>query len=133
MEKTTNISKQREKNDKILELLMDHLIHLYQKCSSDRRKLHEYEWEHHETVPSILGEVEVLSDSVVGLVRSCIKKKHQNFDAVVDKLEHEYVFDKVVISDWVTHQSVSYKDFLSYLLSVELLRVTAIKMLRNEK
>lgn len=49
----------------------------FANSSINRKRLHELEWEAEEGSPSILGEVEVRADTVIGIAKMCIKSSQR--------------------------------------------------------
>ena len=122
-----------ERDVLVLKMLLEYVHIFYHNCSSDRGKLHKIEWDSDEGEPSILGEIEIISDHNVGCVRNCLNKNLKNKDEIINELKLKSIFDSEVLTQWIIDDSLNYKDYFAYIQSVENLRTTAIKIFKNIK
>jgi len=115
----------------LLHKLLEFINIFYQKCSTDRGELHQIEWERGDDAPSVLGEVEIITDHHVGCIRSCLLQGLRNKEETIFELESLSIFDSETLVEFIIDQSQRYEEFFSYMQSVENLRTTAIKILKN--
>ncbi|MCI5142136.1 MAG: hypothetical protein D3909_10545 [Candidatus Electrothrix sp. ATG1] len=124
MEKTNN-----KKYFILLEFLLQQVGVAYQDCSNDRKKIHDIEWEEDDK-PSVLGEVEVFSDFIIGHVTSiinCNEKMSKNDRAeIICALKTRSIFGSSPISEWIAYEAAKYSGYYNYLQSIEILRVATI-------
>lgn len=97
----------------------------------NRKKLHEIEWEAEEGSPSILGEVEVRADTVIGISRTCLRKRPENINELVDTLEAGSIYQSEVLVGWIVASGDSYPEFLEYITAIENLRMGTIAFLKK--
>jgi hypothetical protein len=117
------------RNVLIIETLLEFINVSYKNCSTDRGKLHEVEWSGSIDAPSILGELEIIADYYVGVIKSCLNKNLESKDETIRKLKQKSIFDSDVLSEWIVRDGLKYQDYFVYILAVESLRTTTIKIL----
>lgn len=118
----------------ILERMADNLNKSYQSCSSDRGQLSKIEWDLGPESPSVLGEMELKTDTLMGYVRSVIHAgKISNKTEVLRELKKNSIYDSMTISSWMKDEGQKYKKYAEYLLCYEELRKVFIDYLISEK
>lgn len=96
---------------------------------SDRKHLHDIEWNSEDDTPSILGEVEVRADAIMGIAKTCLKKEPNNREELIDILLNNSVYSSESIVAWVASEGTSFCDFLRYIESIENLRMGTLSFL----
>ena len=113
----------------LLDFLLQQVNVAYQDCLSDRKMIHDIEWEEDDK-PSVLGEVEVLSDFIVGHVTriiKCKKNMSENDRAeIIYDLKTSSIFGSNPIAEWIVDEATEYPMYYIYLQSIECLRVATI-------
>jgi hypothetical protein len=112
-----------------LAALLDEVNRSYSRCSEERKKLHEVEWDAGADSLSILGESEVRMNFVVGTVRSWLAGGQyfgDRKDFAARSLHHS-----ATLHSWIVKESVSYPRFAAYLQAIEHLRATAFALLSS--
>lgn len=109
----------------LLERLVAEVSDAHQKSRSDRHRLHALEWEGGVDCPSILGEVEVRCDTVVGLVQMYLRVGFKKFgsDETNDMLRRSSIYHSHVLLEWLLEAGSDYDAFASYLHRIEHLRM----------
>ena len=120
-----------KKKSNLIETLHRFTIDTYHESLQDIKLLHEIEWSNNPNTFSILGEAEVWSSSVVGLAQQLTRHMASPLPDLSKGLRSLELFGNQTISDWIWHEGLNYKRFLNHLLSVECLRVSALKELEN--
>lgn len=116
---------------KALEVLLVFLGLAFSNCSKDRKRLHDIEWEAEECSPSILGEVEVRADTVIGIARSCINKQPDNIDGLIDILKEKSIYQSESIVNWLAVDGGDYLGFVGYIVAIENLRSGTVALLEQ--
>ncbi|MCX4030267.1 hypothetical protein H0A36_28920 [Endozoicomonas sp. SM1973] len=116
---------------RVLEILLISLEESFSNSSSDRKRLHDLEWGAEEDVPSILGEVEVRADLVIGIVRTFLKKKPDNTVELIKILQENSIYNSDSIVNWIAVDGNKFRKFLCYVETVESLRMSIISFLKK--
>lgn len=119
-------------NAKALNVLLDFLELAFRNSAINRKKLHEIEWKAEEGSPSILGEVEVRADAVIGIARTYLKKRPENINELVDALEVNSIYQSELLVGWLAANGEDYQEFLGYIAAIENLRMGTITFLNKE-
>lgn len=114
-----------------LKVLLTFLELAFTASALNRKKLHELEWQAEEGSPSVLGEIEVRADAVIGISRRCLKKHPENINELVDKLEASSIYQSEVLVGWIAAHSEDYQEFLGYIAAVENLRMGTMAFLKK--
>jgi len=117
----------------LLKVLLNNLNVLNNKCSLERKKIHDIEWESNDDLPSILGEIEVRCDTVIGITTQCLRDMPNNINECVDILIKNSIFKSKTIVSWIALEGESYENILCYVNSVENLRVAILHLLESNK
>ncbi|TQV82429.1 hypothetical protein FKG94_06700 [Exilibacterium tricleocarpae] len=116
---------------KVLAVLLRLLETAFSNSSVNRKVLHELEWQAEEGGSSVLGEVEVRADTVIGIARTCLRKQPENINELTDALEESSVYRSEVLIDWLANSGDEFPDFCSYIAAIENLRTCTITFLRG--
>lgn len=116
---------------KVLEVLLKLLDSAFSNSSSNRKRLHDIEWDEEDSSPSILGEVEIRADAVIGIARACLEKDHIDISEFIDILEANSVYGSEAIVNWVANDGGDFQEFLQYLAAVENLRTGMMALLNK--
>ncbi|OUS24652.1 hypothetical protein A9Q99_24100 [Gammaproteobacteria bacterium 45_16_T64] len=116
---------------KILEILLKYLEVVFSSSSEDRKRLHDIEWEAEDDSPSILGEVEVRADTVIGIARTCLKRRPENISKLVYTLKESSVYQSDSIVSWLAVNGGDYQNFIGYMAAIENLRIGTIAFLEK--
>jgi hypothetical protein len=114
----------------ILEIVQDFVSRSYDCSKEDRKRLHEQEWQASAST-SVLGEVEVRVDAILGAL-STIQKKHPTREKVLHTLLHGSMFGSLTIRTWMLTQRHSYASFAAYIHAVEYLRLALLDMIQGD-
>lgn len=117
--------------ENFLKVLLKLLELTFTASALNRKRLHEIEWGAEEGSPSILGEVEVRADTVIGISRACLRKRPENINELVDILEAGSIYQSEVVVGWIVASSDSYQEFLEYITAIENLRMGTIAFLKK--
>ncbi|WP_044617283.1 hypothetical protein [Gynuella sunshinyii] len=117
---------------KALEVLLKFLELAFSRSANDRKRLHDIEWEAEEGAPSVLGEVEVRADAVIGIVRTHLKRQTNNIDEVVEALRAGSIYESESIVRWIASDGDNFHEFLCYIEAIENLRTSMMTFLKNE-
>ena len=118
-------------DSKALEVLLKLLELTFTSSSFDRKQMHNIEWEAEDYLPSILGEVEVRADTVIGIARSCLKKQPDHANELVKMLLENSVYNSDSTVSWVATVGIDFHDFLSYIAAIENLRMGTVALLQK--
>ncbi len=116
---------------RVLSILLRFLEIAYTNSSVNRKNLHEIEWKAEESSPSILGEIEVRADAVIGITRGCLKRKPGEIDKLIDTLEVNSVYQSEFLVHWLAYNGDDFPDFLLYITAIENLRLGTIAFLKR--
>ncbi|MDM8522335.1 hypothetical protein QUF80_03095 [Desulfococcaceae bacterium HSG8] len=117
----------------MLQVMLKKIDEEYQSCRQDRHKLHKLEWEGEESEPSILGEVEVIADTVIGLVKTYLEIGAKNKGETVTMLQNYSIYKSPVLLRWLLGEGRNFNHFALYMTNVEHLRMTFSEMIKSEK
>lgn len=117
---------------KMLAVLLDLLEVAFTSSSVNRKSLHEIEWEAEEGSPSILGEVEVRADSVIGIVRTCLKRQPESIHELIYTLEASSIYQSEILVNWLVRCGDGFPDYFRYMMAIENLRAGTIAFLKKE-
>ena len=118
-------------NMKILEMLIKLIEEAFSNCSIDRKRLHNIEWEASDSFPSILGEIDVRGDTVIGITKTCFEKKPDDIDQLINALEITSIYKSDSIVNWIINESNDFQEFLKYIVAIESLRVSIMTFLKK--
>ncbi len=117
----------------LLQIMLIKIDEEYQSCQQDRHKLHKLEWEGKESEPSVLGEVEVRADTVIGLVKTHLKIGVKDKGETVAMLQKYSIYNSPVLLRWLLEEGRNFNHFASYMTNIEHLRMTFLEMMNAEK
>jgi hypothetical protein len=117
---------------RMLNLLLKALEMAFSNSSMNRKSLHEIEWEMEEGHPSILGEIEIRADTVIGVARTCLKKQPKGIDELIDTLESSSVYQSEIIVNWLADNGDNFPEFMTYITAIENLRIGTITFLKKD-
>ena len=115
----------------ILNNIINTINSAYKDSIKDRRIIHELEWNASDDTPSILGEVEVISDNIIGHVQTYLDWKIENVEDVINFIKSNSIFASNILVSWIIGESDKYKNYLTYLYLIELLRITFENILKD--
>lgn len=119
-------------NQKIEEFCLRYVENCFLKSASDRKTLHDFEWESEKGDPSVLGEVEVRADTVSGIARSLQKRNPRNILSTIRILQENSIYRSNTIKSWLIKNSSQFYYFVNYIIAVENLNSNTIELLENK-
>ena len=119
-------------NKKTLEALIESSRKSFYNSASNRKSLHTIEWESTNSSPSILGEVEVRSDTVLAISKSCLKMNTRGTSDLTHKLEKASICNSTAIKSWIQKEGSNFKIFSDYIFTIETLRKATISYLEEQ-
>lgn len=115
-----------------LERILAEVDAAYSDSASERRKLYEQEWSQPAQSVSILGESEVYVDTVVGSVRSVMRRAADvDHGPALSSLRAASIYTRATLLDWLRTEAERFPAFARYLASVEYLRTSALVFRSN--
>ena len=117
--------------EKVLNVLLKFLELAFTASTLNRKSLHEIEWEAEEGSPSVLGEIEVRADAVIGIARTCLKKRPENINELLDTLEASSIYQSELLVGWLAASGEDYQEFLGYITAIENLRMVTMAFLKK--
>jgi hypothetical protein len=106
----------------ILQILKDDVDSAYSISSSERKELHELEWDSDNKI-SILGEAEIIAETVLGLFSRFKKHSITNKVEALSLLAKYSVYNSPILAGWLARDGNKFLHFSQYLKSVESLRM----------
>ena len=116
---------------KTIGVLLRFLDVAFSNSSMNRKLLHKMEWEEEDGSPSILGEVEVRADSIIGISRTCLKREPENISNFINILEANSVYKSKLLVNWLANYGDNFPYFLGYIAAIENLRISTLIFLEN--
>lgn len=113
----------------IIKILLAHKTKMYQICKSEFRELLQQEG---LSNTSITGNIEIISSNIVGYttkLMSVRKKSVEEVDEIISELSRISIFRSPDILDWLEHSSHNFPLYLTYIQSIESLRIALITFL----
>lgn len=120
------------KHKDLISLLAEQVNEAFFLSKSDRRKLHDIEWEGGQNSPSILGETEVRASNIFGYATQCLKPNFKEINKVVDGLKKDGIYDSSVLLTWLLNEGDDFNQFTLYIQKLEHLRLSMIDLLKKE-
>lgn len=117
--------------EKALNVLLKFLELAFTASALNRKSIHEVEWEAEEGSPSVLGEIEVRADTVIGIARTCMKKRPENANELIDILEACSIYQSEVLVGWLAASGEDYQEFIGYIAAIENLRMGTMTFLKK--
>ena len=117
--------------EKTLGVLLRFLEAAFSNSSTNRKLLHKIEWEEEEGSPSILGEVEVRADTIIGISRTCLKREPEGINKLIDTLEVSSIYKSKILVTWLANYGDNFPGFLGYIAAIENLRISTLVFLKN--
>jgi hypothetical protein len=115
----------------VLRLFNHFLEFSYTNSAAERKRLHNIEYES-ENESSILGEVEIRADTVVGIALTCLKKCPDNTSELVDRLKKNSIYNSDSILDWLADDQSEFHKFFGYIVAIESLNNVVISFLEQK-
>ena len=117
--------------ENVLITLLKYLESTFSSSGPDRGALHKVEWNAGSGAPSVLGEVEVRADNVVGISMRCLGNVPCNVNELIDFLKKESIYQSETLLEWISKNGDDYHGFLCYIAAVENLRVGTLAFLES--
>lgn len=116
---------------KVISFWVEYHFSAFADCAAERRHLNNIENENGLDEPSVLGEVEVLTGTIMGVARSClsrngVKKPYER----IALLETNTIYRQENLIKWMINQGSDFPSFLRYLMVIENLRLSTVEYLR---
>ena len=113
-------------NAKAIAVLSRFVETAFAASAQDRGRLHRAEWETASGRFSVLGEIEVISDAVIGVARTCAKRCPKNPSEMIEILEAKSVHHSRVVTSWIASSGADYAELMAFVAAVESLRVATL-------
>lgn len=117
-------------SEAIIAFAQDFVNRSYDCSKEDRKQLHEQEWQA-PAGTSVLGEVEVRVDAILGAL-STIQRKQPTREKALHTLLNGSMFGSPTIRSWMLTQRQKYYDFAAYIHAVEYLRLVLLGMIQRD-
>lgn len=118
-------------HEKTLGVLLRFLNVAFSNSSTDRKLLHKIEWKEEDGSPSILGEVEVRADTIIGIARTCLKRNPARISNIINALEVNSIYKSKILVNWLANYGDNFPGFLGYIAAIENLRISTLAFLKN--
>lgn len=116
---------------KILQVLKDDADTAYTLSRSERKELHELEWKSKKTI-SILGETEIIVNTLFGMFSMLKKHSIRNNLEALALLTKYSVYSSPVLVEWLTRNKNQFLHFSQYLKTIESLRVAMKEFIEKQ-
>lgn len=113
----------------LTEVLIESQEIAYRECKDERKQLHDIEWEAYETTSSVLGEVEIRIDNILGIVSSFMTKEVANCydkEHILQTLNSNSIYLSNTIVCFIIEKGYAFHKFVNYIFMIENLRMSVI-------
>lgn len=125
-----NDQKQKPFNIQLLSILLENEVDLFQESSNERNSLHKIEIEMNDEGYSILGEMEIFTNHIRGIVKSVVESKRKiNHEELLEKLNEKNLFQDSKFLNWFEQNGKNFNKICDHIVLVDYMRLLLFEYL----